>query len=87
VSQPVSALSRRATAAARNPRENADMTYDDYPTWRRYQAFFPAGMRCTPLSTPAEEYWRWRGLDILHVEDGRVKRKLTYAKAKVPLIE
>ena len=29
----------------------------------------------------------WRGLDILHVEDGRVKRKLTYAKAKVPLIE
>jgi ketosteroid isomerase-like protein len=29
----------------------------------------------------------WRGLDILHVEDGRVKHKLTYAKAKVPLIE
>jgi ketosteroid isomerase-like protein len=28
-----------------------------------------------------------RGLDILHVEDGLVKRKLTYAKAKVPLIE
>jgi ketosteroid isomerase-like protein len=29
----------------------------------------------------------WRGLDILHVEDGLVTRKLTYAKAKVPLIE
>lgn len=29
----------------------------------------------------------WRGLDILHVEHGRVTRKLTYAKAKVPLIE
>jgi ketosteroid isomerase-like protein len=29
----------------------------------------------------------WRGLDILHVEDGRVTHKLTYAKAKVPLIE
>jgi ketosteroid isomerase-like protein len=29
----------------------------------------------------------WRGLDILHVENGRVKHKLTYAKAKVPLIE
>jgi ketosteroid isomerase-like protein len=29
----------------------------------------------------------WRGLDILHVEDGRVKHKLTYAKAKVPLVE
>ncbi|HEU4367282.1 MAG TPA: nuclear transport factor 2 family protein [Methylomirabilota bacterium] len=29
----------------------------------------------------------WRGLDILHFEDGLVKHKLTYAKAKVPLIE
>jgi ketosteroid isomerase-like protein len=29
----------------------------------------------------------WRGLDILHVKDGRVTHKLTYAKAKVPLIE
>ena len=29
----------------------------------------------------------WRGLDIIHVEGGRVTRKLTYAKAKIPLIE
>ena len=29
----------------------------------------------------------WRGLDILHVEHGRVTQKLTYAKAKVPLLE
>jgi ketosteroid isomerase-like protein len=29
----------------------------------------------------------WRGLDILHFENGLVKHKLTYAKAKVPLIE
>jgi uncharacterized protein (TIGR02246 family) len=28
----------------------------------------------------------WRGLDILHVEHGLVKAKLTYAKAKVPLL-
>jgi ketosteroid isomerase-like protein len=28
----------------------------------------------------------WRGLDILHFENGLVKRKLTYAKAKVPLL-
>lgn len=28
----------------------------------------------------------WRGLDILHFEDGLVKHKLTYAKAKVPLL-
>jgi len=39
-------------------------TYDDYPMWRRYQPFFPEGMRCTPASMPREEYWRWRGLDV-----------------------
>jgi uncharacterized protein (TIGR02246 family) len=26
----------------------------------------------------------WRGLDILHVDHGRITEKLTYAKAKVP---
>jgi len=39
-------------------------TYDSHPTWRRYQDFFPLGMRCTPESTPREEYWRWRDLDV-----------------------
>ena len=29
----------------------------------------------------------WRGLDILHFENGLVTRKLTYAKAKVPLLD
>jgi len=29
----------------------------------------------------------WRGLDIVHVDGGRITRKLTYAKAKIPLIE
>jgi uncharacterized protein (TIGR02246 family) len=29
----------------------------------------------------------WRGLDILHFENGLVKEKLTYAKAEIPLIE
>lgn len=28
----------------------------------------------------------WRGLDILHVRDGLIVEKLTYAKAKVPLL-
>jgi ketosteroid isomerase-like protein len=28
----------------------------------------------------------WRGLDILHFEGGLVTQKLTYAKAKVPLL-
>ncbi|MEO8704481.1 MAG: alpha/beta hydrolase [Kofleriaceae bacterium] len=39
-------------------------TYESHPLWRRYQAFFPEGMRCTPASTPREEYWRWRELDV-----------------------
>jgi len=29
----------------------------------------------------------WRGLDILRVENGLVTQKLTYAKAKVPLLD
>jgi ketosteroid isomerase-like protein len=29
----------------------------------------------------------WRGLDILHFEAGRLKEKLTYAKAEVPLLK
>ena len=29
----------------------------------------------------------WRGLDLLHIENGLVKHKLTYAKTKVPLLE
>lgn len=39
-------------------------TYDSHPTWRRYQPHFPASMRCTPMTTPHEEYWPWRGLDV-----------------------
>jgi alpha-beta hydrolase superfamily lysophospholipase len=39
-------------------------TYDSHPLWRRYQPHFPEGMRCTPESTPREEYWSWRGLDV-----------------------
>ncbi len=40
------------------------LTYDSHPTWRRYQPHFPEGMRCTPASTPREESWRWRDLDV-----------------------
>jgi ketosteroid isomerase-like protein len=28
----------------------------------------------------------WRGLDILHFEGGLLKQKLTYAKARIPLL-
>ncbi|MBA3390997.1 MAG: alpha/beta hydrolase [Deltaproteobacteria bacterium] len=39
-------------------------TYDQHPLWRRYQPYFPVGMQCTPDTTPREEYWRWRDLDV-----------------------
>ena len=39
-------------------------TYADHPAWHRYQSFFPEGMRCTPDTTPIEETWHWRGLDV-----------------------
>lgn len=38
------------------------------------------------LETP-ERAGGWRGLDILHFEDGKLVEKHTYAKAKLPLIE
>ena len=39
-------------------------TYATESTWQRYQPFFPPAMRCTPETTPREEWWQWRGLDI-----------------------
>jgi alpha-beta hydrolase superfamily lysophospholipase len=38
--------------------------YADFPGWCAYQRFFPPRMRCTAASTPSEERWSWRGLDI-----------------------
>ncbi len=38
------------------------------------------------LETP-DRAGGWRGLDLLHFEDDKLKEKHTYAKAKVPLIE
>jgi len=38
--------------------------YADLAGWRSYQSFFPAAMRCTEDSTPTEEWWQWRGLDV-----------------------
>jgi len=42
-------------------------TYESHPMWHRYQPFFPEAMRCTPDSTPREESWSWRGLDV-HID-------------------
>jgi alpha-beta hydrolase superfamily lysophospholipase len=38
--------------------------YADLPGWHDYQRFFPPTMRCTPESTPSEEWWSWNGLDV-----------------------
>jgi len=39
-------------------------TYATEPTWRRYQPHFPEALRCSATTTPREEYWRWRDLDV-----------------------
>jgi len=60
-------LARAVTADRAGPRDTCCMTTTSYETeqlWRRYQPFFPEGMRCTPATTPREDWWRWRGLDV-----------------------
>ena len=51
--------------------------YADLSDWKKYQAFFPEEMRCTPETTPAEEWWAWNGLDVhldrLAVPDAKIK--------------
>ena len=44
-----------------------------------------ASWRCT-LAVKGQPT-SWRGLDLLHFQGDRLVRKLTYAKAKVPLFE
>jgi alpha-beta hydrolase superfamily lysophospholipase len=44
--------------------ETARLSYDEVPIWRRYQPYFPERMRCDARSTPREEWWSWRGLDV-----------------------
>jgi alpha-beta hydrolase superfamily lysophospholipase len=39
-------------------------SYADAPRWRRYQEFFPPRMRCTAATTPIEEWWPWRNLEV-----------------------
>jgi alpha-beta hydrolase superfamily lysophospholipase len=51
--------------------------YADLDGWRLYQPFFPEAMRCTPETTPTEEWWSWNGLDVhldrLAVPDAKLK--------------
>jgi len=44
-----------------------------------------ASWRCT-LSIKGQPT-SWRGLDLLHFEQGKLVKKLTYAKAKAPLFQ
>lgn len=57
---PMTTHALSAPYAARAPLPS----YDQRPIWRRYQPFFPESFRCTPESTPREEWWPWRGLDV-----------------------
>jgi alpha-beta hydrolase superfamily lysophospholipase len=51
--------------------------YADSDAWRAYETFFPAAMRMTPNTTPAEEWWSWQGIDVhldrLAVPDAKLK--------------
>ena len=47
--------------------EKKRIHYSELSGWRDYQPFFPEAMRCTPESTPAEEWWSWNGLDV-HID-------------------
>lgn len=39
-------------------------SYRESTLWKQYQSFFPEALRCTPESTPREQWWRWRGIDV-----------------------
>lgn len=39
-------------------------SYADLARWRDYQPYFPPAMRCTAATTPREDWWSWRGLDV-----------------------
>jgi alpha-beta hydrolase superfamily lysophospholipase len=56
----VQALTSTRNVEARTARTH----YADILGWERYQAFFPESMRCTPETTPTEEWWSWNGLDV-----------------------
>ncbi len=59
------------------PLKKSRRHYSDLSDWRKYQEFFPAEMRCTPETLPAEEWWKWNGLDVhldrLAVSDAKFK--------------
>ena len=72
------------TTAALAPVSQAQLAiekprYSDLAEWRKYQLFFPTEMRCTPETTPTEEWWSWNGLDV-HID------RLAVPNAKLKVI-
>ncbi|MFO0749696.1 MAG: alpha/beta hydrolase [Myxococcota bacterium] len=39
-------------------------TYADLDAWRAYERWFPERMRADATTSPREEWWSWRGLDV-----------------------
>jgi len=68
-----------AHSLAQTPRTQRSLPrqYADIAGWERYQSFFPESMRCTAETTPVEEWWSWRGLDVhldrLAVPESKIK--------------
>jgi len=58
-------------------------TYDDYPAWLDFQAYYPEEFRITPNSKPNEEYWDW---DEYSVHLDRYIPKNNNKKVKILLV-
>ncbi len=58
-------------------------TYDDFPAWKDFQAYYPEEFRITPNSKPSEEYWEW---DEYSVHLDRYSPKNNSKKIKILLI-
>jgi len=39
-------------------------TYNDYPSWKKFQPYFPEAFRINPGEEPNEEYWKWTDYDV-----------------------
>ncbi|MFF0721632.1 alpha/beta hydrolase [Micromonospora sp. NPDC003816] len=44
--------------------ESGRRTYQEVTRWLDYQRFYPTWLRSDVDDAPAEEWWRWRGLDV-----------------------
>ena len=42
-------------------------TYDSYPSWKKFQPYFPEDWRINEQNAPQEYYWKWRDFDV-HID-------------------